>query len=111
MTRWPRSLAICAARLPTAPAAAETQTTSPSRSSAASIRPTQAVTAILPTEPRNFSGGASEVSTGERGGEGGERGKNPERGMAGPDHRVVTPAPGVRHRVVGRQSLGPQLSY
>ena len=63
ITRCPRSLANCAARLPTAPAAADTQTMSPSRNPATSKSPAYAVRPMPPSGPRYRCGGARSMSS------------------------------------------------
>ena len=55
-------LAICPATLPTAPAAPDTTTVSPSFSLPVSSRPKYAVSPVIPSAPRYVDGPASEVS-------------------------------------------------
>src|ERR1700730_10417613 len=63
MTVWPLSLAIWQATDPTAPAAGETNTTSPDLSAAIFKRPPQAVRPVTPATPRNAGGGSPNVSS------------------------------------------------
>src|SRR5258708_33039205 len=63
MTVCPLSLAIWHTTDPTAPAATETNTTSPGLSVAILSKPTQAVSPGLPATPRNAWGGSLNVST------------------------------------------------
>src|SRR6476620_8826154 len=63
MTVLPLSLAIWQATDPTAPAAAETNTTSPDLSAAIFKRPPQAVRPVTPATPRNAWGGSPKVSS------------------------------------------------
>src|SRR5258708_36946991 len=62
MTVLPLSLAIWQATDPTAPAAAETNTTSPDLSAAIFKRPPQAVRPVPPATPRNARGGSPQGS-------------------------------------------------
>ncbi len=59
----PSVRASCPATLPTAPAAAETKTTSPSRTGATSVSAAYAVRPVVPSGPRYAWTGASPVST------------------------------------------------
>ena len=63
ITRLPLSFAICTARLPTAPAAAETQTVSPPFSASTTCSPAYAVRPIPPSGPRCHCGSAAETSS------------------------------------------------
>ena len=103
ITRCPRIFAICATRLPTAPAAAETQTTSPSRRPATWNRPAYAVSPLPPSTPRYACGGATEVSSFVSV-------PTPARAPApGLDDRVVAPAGRVPDGVARRESVGAGL--
>src|SRR4030088_3058567 len=63
MTVCPLSLAIWHTTDPTAPAATETNTTSPSLSVAILSKPTQAVSPGMPATPKNAWGGSPNVSS------------------------------------------------
>src|ERR1700676_5569742 len=63
MTMCPLSLAIWHATDPTAPDAAETNTTSPGLSIAILSKPTQAVSPGMPATPRNAWGGSPNLSS------------------------------------------------
>src|SRR5258706_9161640 len=63
MTVCPLSLAIWHATDPTAPEAAETNTTSPGLGIAILSKPTQAVSPGMPATPRNAWGGSPDVSS------------------------------------------------
>src|SRR5579884_1378881 len=63
MTRSPARFASCTAIEPTPPAAAETNSVSPSLMRAISCRPTQAVNPVLPRAPKYSSGGACVTSS------------------------------------------------
>src|ERR1700692_4647055 len=63
MTVCPLSLAIWHTADPTAPDAAETNTTSPGLGSAILSKPTQAVSPGMPATPRNAWGGSPNVSS------------------------------------------------
>src|ERR1700686_205976 len=62
-TMCPLSLAVGHAPDPTAPDAAETNTTSPGLSIAILSKPTQAVSPGMPATPRNACGGSPNVSS------------------------------------------------
>src|SRR3954452_24667821 len=108
MTRCPRSRANCAARLPTAPAAAETHTTSPSRSAATSNSPAYAVSPIRPRGPRYAWGGAGGHCGDMWRAQSSERA---ERAARGRDCGVVAPAVGVPDRVAHREAVRPGLDH
>ena len=99
ITRCPRSFANWAARLPTAPAAADTQTTSPPRSSAAARSPAYAVRPIPPSGPRYHCGRR------ERRVQARERAEAAERGLVRADDGVVAPAGRVPDGVAGREPV------
>src|SRR5258707_6128468 len=63
MTECPLSLAIWHTTDPTAPEAAETNTTSPGLDIAILSKPTQAVSPGMPATPRNAWGGSPNVSS------------------------------------------------
>ena len=63
MTRHPLALASCATMLPTAPAAADTNTVSPGATAPTSVSPKYAVIPGIPSAPSHVSMGARSRSS------------------------------------------------